>query len=51
MAMPSSRFTVTPPTMMMRRCHAGLLRNSQGSGGLAICSLSMLSSTMPLIFT
>ena len=51
MAIPSNKFTVTPPTMMIRRCHAGLLRNSQGSAGFASWSLSMLSSIMPLIFT
>ena len=45
------KLTVTPPSIMIRRCHAGLERNSQGFGGWDICSVSMLSSIIPAIFT
>ena len=48
---PKIRFTVTPPIIIIRRCQAGLLLNSQGCAGFAICSLSILSSIIPAIFT
>jgi hypothetical protein len=51
MMMASNMFTITPPTMMISRCQAGLALNSYGCGGSFICSLSMLSSIMPAIFT
>jgi hypothetical protein len=37
--------------MIIKRWYAGLERNSQGCGGKAICSLSILSSIIPEILT
>ena len=45
------KLTLTPPSMIISRCQAGLDRNSQGWGGWDICSVSMLSSIIPAIFT
>ena len=47
----STKFTTTPPTITMRRCQAGLLRNSHGSGSVLSCVVSSDSSIMPAIFT
>ena len=51
MKKPSRKLTVTPPIIIIRRCQAGLERNSQGLGGSFSASVSILSSTIPEIFT
>ena len=51
MATANSTFITTPATMTINRCQAGFDRNSSGFGGAAICSVSMLSSIIPAIFT
>ena len=45
------KLTVTPPSITISLCHEGLDLNSHGCAGLAICSLSMLSSIIPEILT
>ena len=47
----SRKFTVTPPSIIIKRCQVGFERNSQGFGSSAICALSIDSSIMPEILT
>ena len=51
MIIPVITLTIMPPNMTIRRCQAGLARNSQGCGSEANWAVSMDSSTMPEIFT
>ena len=44
-------FITTPAIITRNLCQAGLARNSSGFTGAFICSVSMLSSIMPAIFT
>ena len=45
------KFTITPPSIMISLCQAGLLLNSQSCGSFLRFSVSKLSSTIPEIFT
>ena len=49
--MANTRFTVTPPNITIKRCQAGLERNSQGCGSALNWSVSIDSSIIPEIFT